>query len=85
MKRKKSFMLQLRSLVDNQLIKKFYEDITNKHDPQIITNIMRKEESMQIIKTIFNPQLNQIYLIIINLIQIYLIIQNPKIQILKMN
>ena len=52
MKRKKSFMLQLRSLVDNQLIKKFYEDITNKHDPQIITNIMRKEESMQIIKKI---------------------------------
>ena len=47
-------MLQLRSLVDNQLIKKFYEDITNKHDPQIITNIMRKEESMQIIKTILS-------------------------------
>ena len=55
MKTKKSFTLQFRNFVDNQLIKQFYEEITNEyHEPQIIANIMKKEQSTQIIKTILS-------------------------------
>ena len=69
MKTKKSLILQFRNVVDNQLIKKFYDEITSEyHEPQIIANIMKKEHSTLIIKTILSKsQRSDIEITILNM------------------